>query len=143
MNPFIRVLPERFLSMARQFGHAEGTIHRRIPLTPSPFKLLSVILCASLTAGIVQAQVDLTASKGGAGHEADVELSWSPPIVQDVLVYSIGRPFDLLTGAVPPVQYHVGVLDDQIAYAYEVRDPGSSLLPGEEYSNDSIIGGLQ
>lgn len=143
MSPFIRILLERFFSIARHFDYANRTIHRCFPLTRPLFKLLSVILCASLSAGIIQAQVTLTVSKGGAGHEADIELLWSPPNNQDVLVYSMGGSFDLLSGTVPPVQYHEGILKDGINYAYEVVDPGSVTLPGTLFSTDAIIGNLR
>jgi len=102
-----------------------------------------LIILHFLIVTLIHAEVVLTVLKGGVGHEADVELTWSPSDNQDVLVHSLGAPFDVIADAVLPDQYHVNALIDGINYAYKVVDPGSMLSAGELFMIDDIVGNMQ
>lgn len=104
---------------------------------------LGLLLPLLLTALSLRADVVLTVSKGGVGHETDVELSWSPAAPQEVWVYALGRSFDRMTGATTPAHYHAGALEDGVDYAYALYDSGAMPRPGDLLATDAIVGGMR
>ncbi|MBN2384037.1 SUMF1/EgtB/PvdO family nonheme iron enzyme [bacterium] len=102
--------------------------------------LFVVPICST---SMLDAAMFLEINPGGVGHEADVELVWSPSDPQDVMFHSIGHPFNVLLNTVLPNQYHLGVMADGVNYAYKVVEPDSVLLPGDLFATDTIVGDMR